>query len=61
MNPSLSRRRALVWAVAAALMCSTAYAATQKKDDKKQQEAQQRDIQALVKAVETAAGGQPAP
>ncbi|MGH9312757.1 MAG: hypothetical protein ACRD1S_06115 [Vicinamibacterales bacterium] len=61
MNPSLSRRRALVWAVAAALMCSTAYAAAQKKDDKKQQETQQRDIQALVKAVETAAAGQPAP
>ncbi len=60
MNPSLSRRRALV-VVAAALMCGTAYAGAQKKDDKKQQEAQQRDVQALVKAVETAAAGQPAP
>jgi hypothetical protein len=60
MNPSLSRRRALV-VVAAALVCGTAYAGAQKKDDKKQQEAQQRDIQALVKAVEAAAAGQPAP
>jgi len=60
MNPSLSRRRALV-VVAAALLCGTADAGAQKKDDKKQQEAQQRDVQALVKAVETAAAGQPAP
>jgi hypothetical protein len=60
MNPSLSRRRTLV-VVAAALMCGTADAGAQKKDDKKQQEAQQRDVQALVKAVETAAAGQPAP
>lgn len=61
MNPSLSRRRALLRAVATALLCSTADVAAQKKDDKKQQEAQQRDVQALVKAVETAVTGQPPP
>jgi hypothetical protein len=60
MNPSLSRRKALV-VVAAALVCGTAYAGTQKKDDKKQQEAQQRDAQALVKAVDASVAGQPAP
>ncbi|HEY7475249.1 MAG TPA: hypothetical protein VH679_09590 [Vicinamibacterales bacterium] len=60
MNPSLSRRKAFV-VVAAALVCGTAYAGAQKKDDKKQQEAQQRDAQALVKAVDATAAGQPAP
>jgi hypothetical protein len=60
MNPSLSRRKALV-VVAAAFVCGTAYAGTQKKDDKKQQEAQQREAQALVKAVDAAVSGQPAP
>jgi hypothetical protein len=61
MTSSLSRRLALVWAVAAAFMCSGAYSAAQKKDDKKQQEAQQRDVQALVKVVEAVAAGQPTP
>jgi hypothetical protein len=60
MNPSLSRRRAIV-VIAAALVCGTAYAGTQKKDDKKQQEAQQRDVQALIKAVDASVAGQPAP
>jgi hypothetical protein len=60
MNPSLSRRKALA-IVAAALVCGTAYAGTQKKDDKKQQEAQQRDVQALIKAVDATVAGQPAP
>jgi hypothetical protein len=60
MNPSLSRRKALV-VVAAALVCGTAYAGTQKKDDKKQQEAQQRDAQALIKAVDASVAGQSAP
>ena len=60
MNPSLSRRKALV-VVAAALVYGTAYAGTQKKDDKKQQEAQQREAQVLVKAVDAAVAGQPAP
>jgi hypothetical protein len=61
MKPSLSSRRALAGAVTAAFVCASAFAAAQKKDDRKTQEAQQRDVQALVKAVETAVSGQPAP
>jgi hypothetical protein len=46
---------------AAVLLLVPAFAAAQKKEDKKLQEAQQKEIQGLVKLVDGAVAGQPAP
>jgi hypothetical protein len=55
------RRSASFWTAVAVLLLVPAFAAAQKKEDKKLQEAQQKEIQGLVKLVDGASAGQPAP
>jgi hypothetical protein len=54
-------RRSVFWTAAAVLVLVPAFAAAQKKEEKKLEEAQQKEIQGLVKLVDAAAAGQPAP
>jgi hypothetical protein len=61
MTLSSPRRRILAISAASVLVVSPVFAARQKKDDKKLQEAQQKEIQALVKQVDAMAAGQPGP
>ena len=55
------RRSAPFWTAVAVFVLVQAFVAAQKKEEKKHEEAQQKEIQGLVKLVDAAAAGQPAP